>query len=161
MLPIEIKIDRSDTGLEAKVWREIMATAWERVGVFWHRFILPKHFTREGASEYNYQARVKSYMVRKGRRHGHQDPLVFTGDTRAMATRIRDVRATSKGANVMLKVPKYIWMYKGAAPRKAIELQATSEGDARACAGILDKEIQKGWRNASGGAKAFSGRKAS
>ena len=81
----------------------------------WHTRYLPKHFTKAGAREYRYRKRSgepgtkgaknveKSYTGQKRREMGHTIPLVYTGLSRMLA-RFRDVRATSQGVAVVIKM---------------------------------------------------------
>jgi len=144
MIPIKQTIERRGTGFSAKEWREILKRAWDWAGKYWHKFILPKHFTRAGASEYNYKPRKKETEIRKARKFHHRRPLVFSGDLERAAKRVRDIRASSKGANIILKnLPRYVFQYRGDDPRKARELTAASERDAKAVAAVMDKQIQR------------------
>ncbi len=143
MIPIKQSIQRKGTGLDARTWRDILVSAWQSVGVFWHTKILPKHFTREGAREYGYKPRSKNYMIRKARKFGHQEPLVWSGELHRQARMWRDVRAASSGARVVIHGPKYLYQYRKNQndPRKAQELQMISAADAEACGNELDKAI--------------------
>ena len=152
MIPIKQTIKRRGTGFSAKEWRGILGEAWEWAGMYWHKFILPKHFTRAGANEYDYMPRTKKYMIKKGRRYHHQRPLVFTGTLERAAKRIRDIRGNSKGANVVLKnLPAWIYRSVGsqagpiswAGPSISRELSAISEKDAGVIAKVLNRKIQR------------------
>jgi hypothetical protein len=125
-----------------------MTDAWAKVGEYWHQTILPKHFTREGDREYGYAPRTRAYMIRKARKFGHQDPLVFSGELKREAFRICDVRNTSKGAKVVLHVPAYTTQTgrRNSGPNKEMELMDISVGDADRLAkfmeGIIDSAVQ-------------------
>lgn len=87
--------------------------AWQELGEWFHKHLMPKRFTQEGARELDYSPRAgeqlgldrkafwRSYTGRKLRQKGHTKPLVFSGESEALATRIRDIRATGKGARVI------------------------------------------------------------
>ena len=143
-------------GLDPKTWREILKEAWGNVGIFWHRQLLPKHFTKRGATEYGYQKRVgenmrgekgfaRTYMGRKLREKGHSRPLVFTGRMERAAKQTRDVRATSKGVTVVLtSLPRYAYQIAHPGdPNKAKELGTISKQDAALMARVLDRELER------------------
>jgi len=95
-----------------RVFNGFLKAAYAFCGAMWHKEMLPKHFTQSGAREYGYLPRKgepgnphrkgfwASYTGRKLREKGHRRPLEWSGQSRRL-TRIRDVRATSKGAKVM------------------------------------------------------------
>ena len=142
---------------------KIVKEALLEVGEDWHKRILPKHFTREGARRYGYRDRTKEHQRRKGRRFGHQDPLVFSGDMKRQVLRRQEIKATSKKMTVILRGPKYMFMFrktargtlkglKGAARRsaalmamgdKAAELTATTREELLEQARLLDQKIQE------------------
>lgn len=84
------------------------------MGVFWHRDLRPKHFTKAGAREYKYKPRKgdpgnigrfgfeRSYQGRKLDTKKHTKPLVYSGDSEALS-RVRDVRSTSKGNKIVMR----------------------------------------------------------
>lgn len=89
----------------------LMRTALGQAGAFYHVQFMPKHFTTEGAREYNYTPRkgeqaglgtkefFRSYTGRKAKQKGHKRPMVWSGASEILA-RIRDVQATSKRARI-------------------------------------------------------------
>lgn len=93
--------------------RRFLKPMYHFLGEYWHRELLPKHFTNQGAKEYGYAPRKgekgnkggkgfrKSYTGRKLKRFGHTRPLVFTGELQRMS-RFRNIKATSKGVKVTL-----------------------------------------------------------
>jgi len=105
----------------AKCMREM----WRELGIYWHRKMRPKHFTNPGAREYGYTPRqgergrphpkgkfYRTYTGRKLRQRGHTRPLVLTGESRAL-TRMRIVRADSKGVRIPIKANKLNYRYRG------------------------------------------------
>lgn len=96
-----MKITVRENGFSPKIakskQREINKDVMEEVGEYWHDHFRAKHFTREGAAEYGYKPRSKGYMVKKAKLKGHQDPLVFSGMSRALSA-IKDVRPFSPSA---------------------------------------------------------------
>ncbi len=53
----------------------------------WHAETMPGHFQRSAQNKYRYTPRKKGYQIRKAKQHGHQRPLVFSGESE------RDARA--------------------------------------------------------------------
>ena len=112
-----IKYRGATPKMARREFNRIVKEAWGELGVLWHRKMRPKHFTKAGAQEYGYTPRkgeggnigrkgfAKSYTGRKLRRFGHARPLEYSGETKAL-TRVRDVRATSKGARVVMRANK-------------------------------------------------------
>jgi len=146
MIPIHQKITREGTGFDASSWRGLLKLAWLAAGRLWHERILPKHFTRQGATAYGYQPRSAAYMRHKGKRWGHQKPLVFRGDLDREVKRIRDVRATSKGSRVVLHGPRHLHAYRKNynQPDKAAELRAVTEAEAgQDLAPTIDATLQR------------------
>lgn len=136
--------DRSITGCSALEWAQILARCWNAAGEYWHREILPKHFTHAGATEYDYQGRTPKHLRRKLRKYGHTYPLVFSGDLKRDVLRTLDVRSDQKGARVVLHGPRYLYAYRKDYKQadKAYELSTISRGDAEAIARVLDQNIE-------------------
>lgn len=152
MIPIKAKVER-DHRLTVREWREISKVGWEHAGEVWHREILPRHFTEQGAREYaaagsrgEYKRRTKKYEDRKLRKFGHRRPLVYTGDLEREVTRMREVRVVGdnskrRGAvRIVLRGPRYLFAYRKdlKQPDKAAELRVVSFNDARLIAKRMD-----------------------
>lgn len=94
------------------VLRAANKAAFLEIGELWHKVMRPKHFTEEGARKYGYQKRKgegesgrafwRSYTGRKMRKFGHTRPLEWSGLSKTL-TAMRDVRATSTGARVVMR----------------------------------------------------------
>jgi len=67
----------------------------------WHRTTLLDHFKTGAGRRYGYQKRKKGYMIQKGKKKGHQRPLVWSGSLRAELMRAIQVTAlkSSSGAS--------------------------------------------------------------
>lgn len=98
----------------------------------WHRTMLPKHFLPLAMTRYGYQLRKKGYMIRKARKKGHQNPIMWTGDTKR---RMQAITVTSTGrsnraarAKGSMPVPWYITVRSrgGKRPDYKKELTATT-----------------------------------
>lgn len=162
--------ERSIGGCSQKEWGAILARAWHWAGEYWHREILPRHFTHAGAAEYGYKPRHFKYTRYKLKRYGHTYPLVFRGDMKRAVLRTEDVRSDQKGARIVLHGPTYLYAYRKfnkrlAAryrrrgshragtdearyrlqdqPDKAYELSTISSRDAEAVARVLDRGIEQ------------------
>lgn len=146
MIPVEIKSSRKGLGLTVREWNPLIKSGWEAAGRKWHRDILPRHFTREGAARYYYQPRTASYMKRKARQFHHQDPLVFSGRLKREAMRFRDIRVSSKAAKVVIHGPRYLYQFRKRVnePDKAAELTRLTSSEAAELAAEVDRVIQAG-----------------
>lgn len=120
----------------------ILKDAYYYAADHWERKLLPKHFTSAGASEYQYKPRTKRYMIIKAKKHHHQNPLEYSGESKRMIRRMPRITATSKGASVRLNVPWYFERVRGQKKTKNFdkvrELMAVSPGDEK----YLDKQVE-------------------
>lgn len=132
----------------AKQMRAAVRDANAFVVGYWHRKIMPGHFTVAGGKKYGYQKRqgddqpplvqsrskkkkyagrmVKNpaYSWRKRREKGHNKPLVWSGDAERMAKRMIRISSTSKKGVGVMTLPKYVYAYRKdlKQPDKAAEL---------------------------------------
>jgi len=88
----------------------------------WHEKRLPDHFRPKATGLYRYKMRSRKYEEKKRRIHHHSNPLVYSGETRFMATRSIQITATAKGVTGRIQVPKYIYMRRLGQPDLASEL---------------------------------------
>lgn len=79
----------------------IIKPGLEDTGVEYHRELLPIRFTERAKRLLNYTPRKRNYQARKRRVWGHNDPLVWSGESRGIA-RLRDVRATGKSVKIKI-----------------------------------------------------------
>jgi hypothetical protein len=144
-IPINQTITRQGIGFTAAEWNPIIRAAWDRAGRLWHKKILGKHFTVAGAAEYNYMPRTRAYQIRKAKKFGHQRPLVFSGEAERMAHQVLDLRATQKGAKVVLHLPTHFYQYRKdlKQPDKGLELRTVSDPDAMVLGNEIDKGLQE------------------
>lgn len=141
-------------GVAKRELNTMLKAAWEETGVHWHRSMRPKHFTHAGAREYGYTPRKgergaagtkgfrQSYTGRKLKRFGHTLPLVYTGESREL-TRIRDVRATSKGVRIVMNAPKLNFRSRHSTINMRDEMTRISAGEARELVAVLDAAYQR------------------
>ena len=144
MIPIAQIVSHKGTAFDAKTWRVMSKVAWRAGAEDWHEETLPKHFTAKGTREYRYKPRAKSYMKRKASQKKHQNPLVWSGESKKLAEASYKLRASSKGARLVLSLPKHFYQYRKdlKQPNKARELQAITQQDAEQMAGVLDGTMQ-------------------
>jgi hypothetical protein len=120
---VQIKINEygcvpSDLALNQREWNRLKTLAWTLVGEHWHEKMRPKHFTRQGAQEYNYQPRTEKYAIRKAVKYGQSEPLVYTGETRDLSQE-KNIHATNKGVRVTFPSLRKLNQYK---PTSGIDL---------------------------------------
>jgi len=178
MVHVEVKTTRDSVGLSLRDWNDLLRAAWLHAIRFWFRFILPKHFTHRGATEYKYKPRDIKYNRRKLRKFGHTYPNVFSGKMRAEAlANVTDIRVTQAGGKAYIHGPKYLFKYRKYGgrkaarylrrrshhagtdparyvlhdqPDKAAELTAVSKADMELIAKIMDRFIQRAVGSAGG-----------
>lgn len=170
MLPvIKFSVERNPKVLKAREWNKMLKTVWYHVGRFWHRYILPKHFTQKGANEYKYAKRQgqgweadrgwsRTYHARKIKIKHHGNPLEYTGSLKRAAMGLVDVRATGNGANIYLRgLPPHVnFMPHAASPNMKAELTAISLKDTETLIRVGDKEINKQLKKLASGTSTLS-----
>lgn len=122
---------------------EWMRAALAHALIFWHGEHFPRHFESQAAGRYHYQRRKRSYEIRKQKRFGHSNPLVFTGRLKSETTRTIKVTGTAKQAKGALSGPRYLWAYRKdyGQPDKAVELLKTTHAEDRELAQHMDEEL--------------------
>ena len=128
---------------QQKVNRAVM----QEVGEYWHDHFRAKHFTREGAAEYGYAPRSKGYMLKKARVKGHQDPLVYSGMSRALAA-IQDVRPFSPSAqrayvHIVIHAPTLNLIPTGGTINLREEMERVSQAELSVLSGVLVQAKQR------------------
>jgi hypothetical protein len=135
-----------------RTWnREIEEPSWRDPGILWVQSFRPKHFTVAGAAEYGYAPRKgeesglsrkqfwNSYTGRKIRYRKHRRPLVWSGEMERQSRRA-EIRTTSKGVRIIMRVRKANWRHPNSRVRMADELRRVSVQEGRA----MVKEKEKG-----------------
>jgi len=116
--------------------------AMNDVGEDWAEEKLPQHFSARFATKYGYQKRSRKHMLRKARgytdqygvRHtGHQDPLVFSGESERMMTAGARIKASAKGVDVKMLAPRHFYAVRKdyRQPDKAAEATRLSSGEVK------------------------------
>lgn len=93
-----------DPETHAKEFLPIVTEAMEAEAQRWHREDLPEHFTPAAVARYGYAKVTKGYAIRKGRRMGHQNPMVFTGEMKQALTRSFRLTSLKSRADVRLRM---------------------------------------------------------
>lgn len=97
----------TERGFTAKLAKrklnDINRNAVYETGEYWHEHFRLKHFTKEGAAEYHYAPRARGYMIYKAKKWGHQNPLVFSGDTRTQSN-VQTIHAVASAGNATARV---------------------------------------------------------
>lgn len=101
---IKVEVSGLMSSVGRREWPMISRAGWIAVGNYWLDKIRPRHFTLKGQMMYRYEQRTAKYMKRKLRTHGHGDPLVWTGRSRARSA-LGQVKATRSGVRVSMNVP--------------------------------------------------------
>jgi len=139
--------------MSQREWNEIQRGVWQGVGRYWHVHFRPKHFTRAGAQEYGYQPRTAGYQRRKAKQKHHQDPLVFTGESRRRTRSARIVPfATSRrvGVRVRMSAPNLNYRRNAHAPDLAAEMTAISQAEGAELARLHRRGTEAGLRTFRG-----------
>jgi hypothetical protein len=102
-----------------------LRAANEAAADYHHRINMPDHFKMVGYSKYQIDKRSAKYNKRKHRRVNHVLPNVYTGNTRREVLGQRQIRATPKGARLLMR-----FSLKGGSGRfyvrRGMKLQAVS-----------------------------------
>lgn len=147
-MPVEIRGSINYVGSPdhtAKIFRPILKEELQNVIRFWHKDMLPNHFTTTAVNRYGYQKRSKKYMIRKARKFGHQRALVFSGEMERQVTRMIRVSGSSKRARGRLSGPRYLFAYRKdvGQPDKAADLTAVTQEEVLTMAKFLDQKMTK------------------
>lgn len=142
--------------LKVKEWNEILRDGWFSIGRMWHRLYVPRHFTKAGAREYRYTPRKGesgsgrrfkgSYVARKIKRWGHALPLVWTGESRALA-KYAVFRANKKRVKVQMPgLRKLNFRPRGGRINMVAEMQTVSDYERRKLEVELERFIDRRFR---------------
>jgi len=119
--------------------------AYADLGIMWHTDMLPHHFTTDAARVYQYQPRVRKYMIKKARYKGHQRPLVWSGESMQMLMAARRVTSTAKGVRVSMLGPKHWYQYRIdlLQPDKTDEVTRTTADEEQRMQRAFDETVTK------------------
>jgi len=131
----------------ARELRAVVKEELQGVIAYWHRKMLKRHFKVGAVQRYRYRRRTEKYQRRKLRLKGHQEPLVWSGETRRMTIRQIRVSGTSKSARGTMSAPRYFWMTGAGQPNKPAELTAVTRDEVLELAQVLDQRVTKRLNN--------------
>lgn len=150
-------IQFAETGkVSKKNLRGLMQESYFQMAFQWHKRFAAKHFTKQGAREYEYESRVgekgganfkKTYTGRKKKKFGHTLPLVFTGKSRDRILAFRDIRANSRRGKAVLNAPTLNFIPVGGSINLFQEATRVSDPEMSTIEGIgndtLSEQISK------------------
>ncbi len=154
MLYFTLKETGPTPGILKRALPRLNKAAWKAAGIFWHTEFRPLHFLRSATRRYGYLPRSgsrlprgskgfrRSYSGRKLRKYHHMKPLVFSGQSRDL-TKIRNIKATSKGVRVSMNAPALNARPKDGRIRMHKELRKVIPAEREAIAEVLAKEFER------------------
>jgi hypothetical protein len=155
MIAIKVHYEGDVPGLAKRWLNEVKKRAYAVMGRYWHQHFLEKHFTKAGAQEYGYAKRAgegevgkafwSSYTGRKQKKWGHTLALVYSGASRSRARQM-DVRATSKGVNIVLHAPALNYKNEYMGMNMSEEIRTITSSEADRLAEAFDAEMVRGLR---------------
>jgi len=134
-----------------KIQKEALAA----MGFYWHDHFRAKHFLPSGAVEYGYTPRKGqglstatkefwgTYMGKKLKYKRHQNPLVWSGESRER-TRIRDVRATRNQVRIVLNAPALNFRNPNSNVNMRAEMTTVSAAEQKVLAEVFRRAIAAG-----------------
>lgn len=116
--------------------------AYRVIGKRWHLRNRKRHFTRRGAVMYRYAKRTRNYVRDKLRKHGHNRPLEFSGQSKRDSRTAR-ITSTSKGTRVnMTLLRKLNYRHPKSRIRMAEEMRRVTGREARELQGVGNKDTE-------------------
>jgi len=114
-------------------FNEAMRTGWRRAGRVWlHEGPRELHFQPSALYRYGYTPRTPAYEKKKYAKHGHKNPLMFSGTSFARSA-AGTVRATATSARSQLRVtlntPALNYIPKGGRINMREEITAQNPAD--------------------------------
>lgn len=154
MIKWNIKAKREDTELSKRSWNLALKSAFKKLGRWWHKNILPRHFEPGAENIYNYAKRTTDYLKKK-RKRGIIAPLTFKGWTRKSVNYGWSVRGFPSRAKVTLpSTPKYVSMKRDTryskSPQLGEEMQRLSPRDVEEMEAVLQDFVEQGIAENSG-----------
>lgn len=131
-----------------KAFEKARELANKAMGEVWFNEILPKHFERDAIVKYFYQPRTAKYTHRKKRKFGHENPLVYTGQAKAVLMSGYTIKSSPRRVEVKLKSPRAFNLSTAAhMPNMKKEVSRIIEEDlvsmAKAAHEVYKTEIEK------------------
>lgn len=134
---------------EPRVWDRGIRMGLRNATLFWQREMAAGHFEQGAAGKYGYAPRTKKYQIRKAKRWGHQQPLVWTGVTRDwVRSRFAQPSVRREGgqglkARLQILAPGYFYRWHGGHQQdKVAELLTTTDAESAKLLDVLDDALQ-------------------
>lgn len=135
-----------------KRWQTMMQASLMEAAIHWHRKFAPRHFTTRAKVRYNYKPRSRKHQMRKRKKFGHLNYLVWSGRSREQLTRLMRLTA-SGGRRGKGKVtgrfvaPRYFFRRPAGHPDKFDEFSRMLLSERKDQARLADKELQRQLRH--------------
>ncbi|MBI2424197.1 MAG: hypothetical protein HYV27_15305 [Candidatus Hydrogenedentes bacterium] len=143
-----------------KAYAQARRESLESAITHWFVNRLPVHFTRAAVALYGFKSRTREHEIRKARRYGHRDPLVFSGTMkRAILRRMPPVVHRGRYSQIRwTQLPRYtyivstlepvgkgkkrraVWIQR---PDKTVELTTVAPQEAQALGEIFEKGFSR------------------
>ena len=134
-----------------RTWRTIGRDIHHRVGEYWHKHFLPRHWKRGASTRYGYQARSGKYrrkkaaLAKRGVAKAPNTDLLFTGRLREAMVDYADIRAFPTRFSVSMYGPKYVSMRpkNPSMPNMGAEITATTDSEQQQLADLAEKRMER------------------
>jgi hypothetical protein len=134
-------------------FEEMMVAAMTEAMVRWHRQDLPHHFDTVAAVNARYpgvyKRRTTGYMIAKARRKGHQQMLMWSGQSAANVMSQITISGTSRELRGRMKGANRAFNFSGVdskgrvKPLMQIELNYVNDEEWRALMSIVEKRMKE------------------
>lgn len=117
----------------------------------WHANVMGGHFAPGAPGRYSYKPRNRRYMIRKAKQKGHQNPLVWSGNLKAMVEGLFGISHRGQApvrARLRLHGPRYLYQYRKdfQQPDKAAELTRLTPDELEAMRARVDAGLTEAVR---------------
>lgn len=117
----------------------------------WHAKFKPRHFETSAYSRYHYQRRSRKYEEQKRRRHGHNRPLVFSGESMTRSLAVFRASVTAFRAELREVVKTWNFKAKPHAPNMFEELRRKTHEEVREIVNVFAERMRHHLAVSSGG----------
>lgn len=152
MAYVKTTLVTTDPRIFLREHNKALRAANEAAAAYHHEKHMPDHFKMVGYTKYKIDKRSAKYNKRKHRKFNHTLPNVYTGNTRREVLGGRTIRATPKGARLVMRFSLKggsgrFYVRRGMSlrqvssqvemMRRVAELQAVSEGERKTLGGEI------------------------
>lgn len=130
-----------------RVWNKAVKATYHEGAEFWFDRYSQRHFTPEGARMYGYAKRSRKYMDAKQSQKHHQDPLVWSGASRKLAT-IKQIRSTRNWGKASIAARGLNRRAKGMTYSMAREMVIVSANERRAMFAQMNRKLTSALKEA-------------